>query len=200
MYKLLSEVEVDQQVRNDIYQEYFSRICREIIGQQLSGKVAKVIVERFHKLCETEKPSAENVLQLDDQKLRDVGMAWSKVRAIKDLATKTISGELKISEYTNMKEDKIMENLLQVKGIGPWTVEMLLIFTLGRSDVFSIKDLGLKKAMCNIYKLDIKEKGVEKKLLPISEKWKPYRTYASLALWKSLDLEGWWRGETNSKF
>ena len=193
MYDLFKAIKIEILQKDDNYSSYFSRISREIIGQQLSGKVASVIFQRYASLFEGDTPTAEEVINMEDQSLRDVGMAWSKVRAVKDLAQKTVSKELQFKSFPQMREKEIMETLLKVKGIGPWTVEMFLIFTLGREDVFSVKDLGLKKAVCNIYKLDRKAKETEEKILEISNKWSPYRSYASLALWKSLDLEGWWR-------
>jgi DNA-3-methyladenine glycosylase II len=193
MYSLLKDVKIDLLKRNDNSHEYFIKLCREIIGQQLSGKAAGSIIKRFDFLFKNEKISAKDVLEITDQQLRDVGMAWAKVRAIKELADKTVSKELKFNLYSKMDEEEIKENLIIVKGIGPWTVEMFLIFTLGREDVFSIKDLGLKKAVCNIYELDRKDKKIDEKILKISSKWSPYRSYSSLALWKSLDLQGWWR-------
>ena len=164
---------------------YFQCLCREIIGQQLSGKVARTIFERVVSLFPDRAVNANSILKISKQKLRDAGMAWSKVNAIKDLAEKTVNGDLDFRKIRKMNNDEVVDVLMQVKGIGPWTSEMFLMFTLGREDVFSVKDLGLKKAMINIYGLsnNVKDDEIER----ISNKWGPYRTYACLVLWKSLE-------------
>ena len=165
--------------------DYFKSICREIIGQQLAGKVARVIFERFTELFPGKKITAQRILEFPEQKLRDVGMAWSKVRAIKDLAQKTEDKTLMFRKMESMTNEQVVEMLTKVKGIGPWTADMFLMFTLGREDIFSDKDLGLKKAIIKLYGLD--EKVTDRELKEISRKWSPYRTYACLALWKLKD-------------
>ncbi|MDD5181641.1 MAG: DNA-3-methyladenine glycosylase 2 family protein [Candidatus Nanoarchaeia archaeon] len=165
--------------------DYFKSICREIIGQQLAGKVARVIFERFTELFPGKKITAQRILEFPEQKLRDVGMAWSKVRAIKDLAQKTEDKTLQFRKMESMTNGQVVEMLTKVKGIGPWTADMFLMFTLGREDVFSDKDLGLRKAIIKLYGLD--EKVTDKELNEISMKWSPYRTYACLTLWKLKD-------------
>jgi len=165
--------------------DYFKSICREIIGQQLAGKVARVIFGRFTELFPNKKITAQRILGLPEQELRDVGMAWSKVRAIKDLAQKTEDKTLVFRKMESMSNEQVVEMLTKVKGIGPWTADMFLMFTLGREDVFSDKDLGLKKAIVKLYGLD--EKVTDRELNEISKKWSPYRTYACLTLWKLKD-------------
>lgn len=168
------------------HSQYFSKLCHDIIGQQLSNKVADVLVTRFNDLFEHDHPTADHILELPEQKLRDVGMAWSKVRAIRDLANRQNAGDLHFDRYTQMTNDEVIQDLIQIKGIGPWTAETFLIFTLGREDIFSIKDLGLKKAAMKLYKLK-PTKTLDARILKITSKWAPYRSYASLALWGSLD-------------
>lgn len=159
--------------------EYFSAICREIISQQLSGKVANVLFERFSVLFPNKKITPQKILKIQDEKIRNVGMAWSKVRAIKDLALKATDGTLNLGTIDSLTDEKVTEELIKVKGIGPWTTEMFLIFTLGREDVFSSKDLSLRKAIAKLYNSD--------KVEMISKKWAPYRTYACFILWASRD-------------
>jgi len=167
-----------QELKKRQLKDYFSSICREIIGQQLSGKVARIIFSRFQDLFTNKKVNAETTLKFSEEKLRNVGMAWSKARAIKDLAQKTTDGTVNFRKINKLSDDQVAEELMKVKGIGPWTAEMFLMFTLGREDVFSIKDLGLRKAIKNIYNSD--------KIEMISSKWSPYRTYACFVLWKTL--------------
>jgi len=165
--------------------EYFKSLCREVIGQQLAKKVAKVIFERFENLFIDKKITAQQILKIDENKLRGAGMAWSKVNCLKDLATKTIDKTVVFEKMVKKENEEIMEELLNVKGIGPWTAEMFMIFTLGREDIFSQKDLGLKKSIMKLYNL----KNIDETILnKITKKWSPYKTYASLLLWKNRDF------------
>ncbi len=159
--------------------EYFPCLCREIIAQQLHGKVASVIFERFRELFPNKRITPKNVLKFSGEKLRNVGMAWSKVKSIKDLSERVSSGSLDLKTLKRLSDGEVMKELTKVKGIGPWTTEMFLMFTLGREDVFSEKDLGLRKAIIKHYGKELPQEHIEK--------WSPYKTYASLILWKSVD-------------
>ncbi|HEX7018183.1 MAG TPA: DNA-3-methyladenine glycosylase 2 family protein [Patescibacteria group bacterium] len=180
---------------------YFAKLCREIIGQQLSIKAADTIIKRFEALFPEAKLTTDPgeyrqiktigtlitpqaILAKEDQALREVGLSWSKVKYVKDLAQKTLDQELHLHLLPGLADEEVVTELTQVKGIGRWTAEMFLIFTLGREDVFSFGDLGLRRAMERHYGLtDWKQDEVMK----IVEQWQPFRSYASLVLWKSLD-------------
>lgn len=164
--------------------DYFVSICREIIGQQLSGKVASTITGRFRKLFGRKKVSPKNTLTFSDQELRDVGMSWAKVKYVKDLAEKTLNGDINLENLDELNDEDVRIELIKVKGIGPWTAEMFLIFTLGREDVFSHGDLGLRRGLEKLYRLkDPSEEQINKIVSP----WSPYKTYGSITLWHSLD-------------
>lgn len=166
--------------------QYFHHLCHEIIGQQLSGKVVDVLCDRFDKLFGKRKVTPENVLKFSEEKLRAIGMSWSKARFIRDLADKVSSKLVKLDQLAQFSDEDVIAELTKVKGIGPWTAEMFLMFTLGREDVFSFGDLGLKKAIMKLYKM--KREPSRKKLESLSKKWSPYRTHAALVLWKSLEM------------
>lgn len=166
--------------------EYFVSLCREIIGQQLSGKVADVIFVRFEKLFSGITVTPQAVLKLPEDTLRATGMSWSKVRFIRDLAQKVISKSVLLDALAQLPDDEVICELTKVKGIGPWTAEMFLMFTLGREDVFSFGDLGLTKAIQKLH--NMKKKPTRTQLEKITKKWSPYRTHAALILWKSLEL------------
>lgn len=168
------------------YDDYFVCVCREIIGQQLSGKVADIIYDRFLKLFPKGNITPKRVLQIPDNKIRKIGTSWSKISYIKDLARKVTSGELNLQTIASLSDEEVIAELTKIKGIGPWTAEMFLMFTLGREDVFSYGDLGLRRAIQKLYKFK-KEPSV-KQMEKIVNKWKPYRTYAARLLWKSLEL------------
>ncbi|OGK16684.1 hypothetical protein A2774_00080 [Candidatus Roizmanbacteria bacterium RIFCSPHIGHO2_01_FULL_39_12c] len=186
LYSVIERIEYLEPWKSKSANEYFVELCANIIGQQLSGKAADTIFARFEKLFAKKKITPEKVLRIPDQKIRDAGMAWSKVKYIKDLAQKTLDKTLDLSKLTNMTDGDVLTELTKVKGIGPWTAEMFLMFTLGREDVFSHGDLGLKNAIKKLYgfKKDPSKKQVEK----IVNKWSPYRTFACRILWKSLEI------------
>ncbi len=165
---------------------YFASLTSSIIGQQLSGKVADVIFKRFKELFHKEKITPEYVLKLDKEIIRKIGISYSKVSYLKDLASKFKEDEIKYSKLDKLSDKEVTEELIKIKGIGPWTAEMFLMFTLGREDIFSHGDLGLRRAIENIYQI---ENPTREQVESISIKWSPYRSYASLVLWKSLDIK-----------
>lgn len=165
---------------------YFSDLCEAIINQQLSDKVATVIFARYKKLFLGEKVTPKSVLKISDEKIRAIGLSYSKISFIKDLAQKIQIGELKLENLAGLDNEKVIAELVKVKGIGPWTAEMFLMFSLGREDIFSHGDLGLRRAIQKLYAL--KKEPTEKQTERISKKWSPYRTYACMILWSSLDL------------
>ena len=163
---------------------YFAALCREIIGQQLSGKVVDVILTRFKALFKSKIIMPQDVLKLSDQTLRDVGMSWAKVKYVKDLAQKTLGKAVAFNKLHTFEDEAVVLELIKVKGIGRWTAEMFLIFTLGREDIFSFGDLGLKKGIQKLYRLrKVKEKKINKIISP----WTPYKSYGSITLWHSLE-------------
>lgn len=167
-------------------QDLFAEIVDSIISQQLSGKVARVIYSRFEALFPGKKVNPEFALKIDDGKMRAIGVSWAKVKYIKDLAQKTLDGTLKLHLLNKMRDEEVIEHLVQVKGIGPWTAQMILMFSLDRPDILPLNDLGIQKAFEKLYKVKM---GNQKKMIKVAEKWQPYRTIACRYLWKSLDNE-----------
>jgi len=165
---------------------YFSALCREIIGQQLAGKAAQAIIDRFINLFEGKRVTPEKVLAFEDGVLREVGMSWAKVKYLKDLSQKTIRDEVELEKLYELPDEAVVYELTKVKGIGPWTAEMLLIFSLGREDVFSFGDLGLRRGIEYLYEI---KSPTEAKIKKIVDVWTPYKTYGSIALWHSLDTK-----------
>lgn len=161
----------------------FMRLVRAIVGQQLSVKAASTIYGRFEKLFK-KGINAQEILKLKDDDIRACGISYPKIKYIKDLAEKVHTKELMLDSLETADEETIIENLTKVKGIGIWSAEMFLMFALAKPDVFSVGDLGLKNAMIKLYGLKDPTKD---ELLKISEKWKPFRTYACRILWQSLD-------------
>ena len=168
-------------------QDSFTELCDTIISQQLSGKAATTIFERFKALFPNKKITVDKLLKLSDEKIRSCGTSWAKVRSLKDLAQKVKDGKILLDSLENMSDDEVKAHLIQIKGIGPWSAEMFLMFSLGREDIFSFGDLGLKKGLMNVHGL--KKEPTVKQIEKIVSKWSPHRTYASRVLWKSLELE-----------
>jgi DNA-3-methyladenine glycosylase II len=164
--------------------DYFSFLSRSIIGQQLSNKVAFVIWNRLLSLMDGE-PSPQKLISLEDEKLREIGVSYSKIGYLKNLSSAVLNNEICLDNLEGIENEEIVKNLTKVKGIGQWTAEMFLIFCLGRRDVFSLGDGGLQRSIKWLYRLD--EVPKRKQLMQISEKWKPYRTFASLYLWEAIN-------------
>ena len=166
----------------------FEMLMRSIVGQQLSGKAASAIYGRVLELNKGKPPLPKQILGMENEALRGAGLAYAKVRSIKDLASKTIDGSLPTAAaLKRVPEDEIMNRLVQVKGVGPWTVHMLLIFYLGRPDVLPVGDLGVRKGLRVAYSLEDLPTPTE--LQEMGEKWRPYRSAASWYLWQAVDAE-----------
>jgi DNA-3-methyladenine glycosylase II len=160
-------------------------LARAITGQQLSGRVAEVIYGRLEALLG--KVTAETIGAADKEALRGVGLSYAKVAALQDLAAKAESGVVPTANVLHgLPDDEIVERLTEVRGIGRWTVEMLLMFRLGRPDVLPADDLGIRKGFQTIYRK--REMPKPKAILAYGERWRPYRTVASWYLWRSLEL------------
>lgn len=166
--------------------EYFFTLVDAIASQQVSSKAAATIVSRIRALLpQNQPPAPEGILALPDEALQAVGLSWKKVSYIKDLAQRVHSGELDLAHISQMADEEIIKSLVAVKGIGPWTAEMFLIFSLARPDVLAVADYGLQVAMKRLYNLDSIPKPAA--MREIAEPWRPYRSYASLYLWRVLD-------------
>lgn len=164
------------------------RLIRSIMSQQLSVKVAAVIYQRFLQLYGGKEPKAQQILDTPPEKLRAIGLSNAKVNYVQNVARFVIDEKLTDSKLRKLGDEEVIAYLTQIKGVGRWTVEMLLMFYLGREDVFSIDDLGIQQAMIKLYKLDTTDKKAYRaKLLSLSEKWAPYRSHACRYLWAWKD-------------
>jgi len=160
------------------------RMMASIMSQQLSTQVAKVIFKRFLELYKGKEPKPQQVLDTPTTTLRSIGLSNAKVSYVHNVAAFCIEHKITDKKLLAMSNEEIIDLLVQIKGIGKWSVEMLLMFTLGREDVFAVDDLGIQQAMTKLYKLNPEnKKEMKEKMLKISSKWSPYRTYACLHLW-----------------
>ena len=165
----------------------FQALVQSVAHQQLNGIAANTILRRVMALYPQRKfPTPDDVLATTDDKLRGAGLSRAKVAAIKDIAAKTVEGVVPASRViAKLPDAEILERLTTIRGVGPWTVEMLLIFQLGRLDVLPATDFGVRKGFALAFRLDELPKPAE--LLEHGERWRPYRSIASWYLWRGLD-------------
>ena len=163
----------------------FNSLARSIVYQQLSGKAAGTIFGRVLEAANLDPLTPEAVLKISPERLRAAGLSQQKAAYIRDLAEKTREGLVDFSRLSGLADDDVIAHLTQVKGVGVWTVQMLLMFALKRPDVLPVADLGIRKAMQRAYGLETPPKP--KEMEAIAEKWRPYRSVACWYLWRSLD-------------
>lgn len=161
-------------------EDYFSDVVESITGQQLSVKAAATIYARLEAYCK-DLVTPDKLLTISSEKLREIGYSRQKILYLKDLSKNVIGRPVEFEKLDKLQDEKIVEEMTKVKGIGVWTVEMFLIFSLCRKDVFPIKDLALKKAFYKIVR-----EMPDKDILEFADRWRPNRTLASWYLWKSL--------------
>jgi DNA-3-methyladenine glycosylase II len=169
-------------------QHPYESLLQAIVYQQLAGKAAATIFGRVKALGANGFPTPEDILQIDDSKLRGAGLSRQKIAAVKDLAAKTIDGTVPpLATLRRMTETEIHERLVQVRGIGEWSVQMFLMFRLGRPDVLPVRDLGIQKGFQIVYG----HRTVPKPefILEYGERWRPYRSIASWYLWRTVDAK-----------
>lgn len=166
----------------------FESLVRSVVYQQLNGTAASTILGRVRALYPGRRfPRPADVLATSDKRLRGAGLSRAKTAAIKDIAAKTLAGVVPTSRAIKaMSNEEILERLTSLRGVGPWTVEMLLIFTLGRQDVLPVTDYGVRKGFALTYGL--KDLPHPRELREFGEKWKPHRTTAAWYFWRALEL------------
>ena len=166
--------------------DYFKSLTRSIVYQQLSGKAAKTISDRFISLFKDKSyPTPVDVINIDHEKLRSVGLSNSKAQYIKNIAHAFLDNPDTYDSLEKMDDQDIIDTLITIKGVGPWTAQMFLMFTLNRPDVFPVTDLGVQKGFQHYYKLS--EMPTPGQMLKKSEQWAPYRTVVSLYFWRLLE-------------
>ncbi len=162
----------------------YYHLCNSIMSQQLSVKVADVFQQRFLALFGGKIPTPVQITEIDFEQMRSIGLSNNKAIYIKNVAQYFNDNNITDTRLNRLNNEEVIDLLTQIKGVGRWTVEMILMFAMGREDVFALDDLGIQQAMAKCYKLDESDKKVLKaSMLKISAKWSPYRTYACRYLW-----------------
>ena len=163
--------------------DFYHDMVENIVGQQLSGKVAQVIFNRFKTLFPNNYPTPELVLLTPDESLRSIGLSGAKTKYVKALAEFTLHHDLSLQQVAQLSDEELIKLLTQIKGVGVWTAQMLLIFSLNRKDVFPVDDLAIQQGMRELYNIKVNGKQFKDRLIRISDKWKPYRTTGSRLVW-----------------
>jgi len=167
-------------------QDYFQSLLRSIVFQQLSGKAAQTIYERLVSLIpKTSNLCPNEVLKLNKDEIRKAGLSFQKINYVRNLADYFENNSLQKKDVEEMTDEEISKELIKIKGIGQWTVDMFLMFTLNRADILPYKDLGIQKGIMKIFKM--KNLPSKKEMENCSRKWKPYRTIACWYLWRIAD-------------
>lgn len=172
--------------RNKVY----LRLCSSILSQQLSTRVSQVLYQRFLDLYGGQEPSAKKILETPVEVLRGIGFSNAKASYVHNVCRFFIDNKITDARLHKMSNEEVIELLTQIKGVGKWTVEMILMFTLGREDVFAFDDLGLKQSLVKLYNIKETDKRLlHERMEAITMKWSPYRTYACRYLWDWKDGE-----------
>ncbi|KKU64529.1 MAG: hypothetical protein UX87_C0007G0037 [Candidatus Amesbacteria bacterium GW2011_GWA1_47_16] len=168
--------------------DYFSAVVETIVSQQLSGKAAATIFSRLKKLFHSEILEPKSIIDTPVERLRSAGLSGSKSLYIKDFSRKVLDGTLNLSGLDEMDDEEVITHLVQVKGIGRWSAEMILMFSLHRPDILPLDDLGIRNAFIRLYKIGItKGDKIITRMQKIADAWRPHRTIACWYLWKSLE-------------
>lgn len=162
----------------------YLHLCGSIMSQQLSTKVAALIYARFLNLYKNKKPTPKQIVATPIETLRGIGLSYAKANYVQNVCRFFIEEKITDAKLDKLSNEELIKYLSQIKGVGRWTVEMILMFTLGREDVFALDDLGIQQGIKKLYKLEgLDKKALKEKMLLLSAKWKPYRTYACRYLW-----------------
>lgn len=166
-------------------QDYYARLVRAICGQQISTKAAQSIYDRFAKLA-GDPPTPRRVRRLTDEQIRATGFSGGKLASVRDLTERALDGRLDLAHLEQLPDAEIVEQLIAVRGIGRWTAEMFLMFSLGRPDVLAADDLGVQVGIQRLYGLEGRPTPKQVASMAEEGRWHPYATAACFQLWESL--------------
>lgn len=178
---------IDHEIKPEFDIDVYFSLLHSIVSQQLSTKVVRVIWRRFTDLFVNGYPNPKILLTTDHEVLRGIGLSNNKVRYVKNVAEFSLLNDMSFEFLQKQTDTEIINYLTQIKGVGKWTVQMILMFPMDRPNVFPVDDLGIQNAMKKMYKIDLEKKELKQKLNEISEKWHPYKTLACKYIWKMVD-------------
>ena len=187
--KILTEAisKIESAVEPELELDIYIALLNSIVSQQLSTKVVKIIWNRFSDLFIDGYPKAEKLLTMEHDFLRGIGLSNNKVRYLKNVAEFSLENDLSFEYLLSKSNEEIIAYLTQIKGVGKWTVQMILMFPMDRPNIFPIDDLGIQNGMKKLYAIDLEKKELKLKLNEIANSWHPYKTLASKYIWKIMD-------------
>jgi len=175
-------------LENTVQKDLFSSLLKAIVSQQLSSKAADTIWRRFSLLFEPHIPTAETILTMDTELMRNAGLSYQKAGYLKNIATFSLEQTLDYRKLYRKSDEELIVYLSSIKGVGRWTAEMILMFNLNRPDILPVDDIGIQQAMKALYGLKEEGKELKLKMIEVSNAWRPYRSLASRHLWKWKDF------------
>lgn len=182
---LVALVDLPELEDGNVYQS----LMKSIVSQQLSTKVADVIWGRFINLFDDKKPGPLQIIDFDIETMKSVGLSGQKSNYIKNVSIYFTENNLIDFDWSGLSDEEIIQILTKIKGVGVWTVQMILIFTLKRPDIFPVLDLGIQQGIKKLYALESSGKILMQEMEQISEEWRPFRSYASRIIWKWKDTK-----------
>mgnify|MGYP001812809677 CR=1 FL=1 len=184
LYKAI--VNLDAEIRPDLDIDIYHSLLSSIVSQQLSTKVVRIIWNRFTDLFIEGYPDPESLLSKDHGILRGIGLSNSKANYVKNVAEFKLTHDMSFDFLQTKSDEEVIDYLSQIKGVGRWTVQMILMFPMDRPNVFPVDDLGIQNAMKGLYNISLEKKELKAKMHDIAAVWDPYKTLASKYLWKIL--------------
>lgn len=182
--KLKNIIALQQPIVLQQRKNVYLQLCASIMSQQLNTRVAEIIFNRFLHLYSNRNPTPEQIIETPFDKLRAIGLSNAKTNYIRNVSSFFIEEKITDKKLRAMENEELIKYLKQIKGVGQWTVEMILMFTLGREDVFALDDLAIQQRMAKLYNLNASDKKIlRQQMIRISATWSPYRTYACRYLW-----------------
>lgn len=169
-----------------LHTDMYETLLRSIVFQQLNGKAAETIHNRFLSLFTDKNPEPEEILRLENTQLRQAGLSGQKSQYIRNVAAFALENNRLNMDWERLSDEEIIRFLTQIKGVGPWTVEMILIFSLRRPDIFPVDDFGIQQSIKKWYRIDYEGKALKVKMTEIAEKWRPFRSFAVRYLWNMI--------------
>jgi len=185
LFKAITSLETE--IRPELDIDIYHSLLSSIVSQQLSTKVVKIIWNRFTDLFIDGYPDAESLLSKEHELLRGIGLSNNKANYVKNVAEFYLENDMSFDHLQTLSDEQIIDYLTQIKGVGKWTVQMILMFPMDRPNVFPIDDLGIQNAMKSLYGIDLEKKELKIRMNEISLNWHPYKTLASKYLWKILE-------------
>jgi DNA-3-methyladenine glycosylase II len=185
LYKAI--LKLNKEVKPDLNIDIYHSLLGSIVSQQLSTKVVRIIWNRFTDLFIDGYPDAESLLAKDHDVLRRIGLSNNKARYVKNVAEFKLANDMSFDYLQTFTDEAIINYLTQIKGVGKWTVQMILMFPMDRPNVFPVDDLGIQNVMKTLYQIELEKNELKLKMNEIAKLWDPYRTIASKYLWEIGD-------------